>query len=66
MKAKTKNAKHALSQSFMNNSFGKKFHICAFRSHFWVLCADGPGGAQSPTAEEPPAPPESSDGKEGS
>uniref|UniRef100_A0A669DRI5 Uncharacterized protein n=3 Tax=Pseudocrenilabrinae TaxID=318546 RepID=A0A669DRI5_ORENI len=27
---------------------------------------DGPGGAQSPTAEEPPAPPESSDGKEGS
>lgn len=34
MKAKTKNARHALSQSFMNNSFGKKFHICAFRSHF--------------------------------
>ncbi|KAA8586055.1 hypothetical protein FQN60_007624 [Etheostoma spectabile] len=28
--------------------------------------ADGPGGAQSPTAEGPPAPPESSEGKEGS
>ncbi|XP_035848726.1 cAMP-dependent protein kinase inhibitor beta isoform X1 [Sander lucioperca] len=27
---------------------------------------DGPGGAQSPTAEGPPAPPESSEGKEGS
>ncbi|XP_047460123.1 cAMP-dependent protein kinase inhibitor beta [Mugil cephalus] len=27
---------------------------------------DGPGGAQSPTAEEPPAPPESSEGTEGS
>ncbi|CAB1456042.1 unnamed protein product [Pleuronectes platessa] len=27
---------------------------------------DGPGGAQSPTAEEPPAPPEGSEGKEGS
>uniref|UniRef100_A0A3Q4N6V5 Si:ch211-255i3.4 n=4 Tax=Pseudocrenilabrinae TaxID=318546 RepID=A0A3Q4N6V5_NEOBR len=30
------------------------------------LSLKGPGGAQSPTAEEPPAPPESSDGKEGS
>ncbi|XP_039977501.1 cAMP-dependent protein kinase inhibitor beta [Xiphias gladius] len=27
---------------------------------------DGPGGAQSPTVEEPPASPESSEGKEGS
>ncbi|XP_049890633.1 cAMP-dependent protein kinase inhibitor beta [Epinephelus moara] len=27
---------------------------------------DGPGGAQSPTAEGPPALPESSEGKEGS
>ncbi|KAM7372823.1 hypothetical protein PAMP_007719 [Pampus punctatissimus] len=27
---------------------------------------DGPGAAQSPTAEEPPAPPESAEGKEGS
>lgn len=29
-------------------------------------CTDGPGGAQSPSAEDPPAPPESSEGKEGS
>ncbi|KAK5855464.1 cAMP-dependent protein kinase inhibitor beta [Gymnodraco acuticeps] len=27
---------------------------------------DGPGGAQSPTAEGPPAPPEGSEGNEGS
>nr|XP_046274063.1 cAMP-dependent protein kinase inhibitor beta isoform X2 [Scatophagus argus] len=27
---------------------------------------DGPGGAQSPSAEEPPAVPESSEGNEGS
>ncbi|KAM6903712.1 cAMP-dependent protein kinase inhibitor beta [Anarrhichthys ocellatus] len=27
---------------------------------------DGPGGAQSPAAEGPPAPPETSEGKEGS
>lgn len=32
----------------------------------FCVCVDGPGGAQSPTAEEPPAPPEGSDGKEGS
>lgn len=30
------------------------------------LCTDGPGGAQSPSAEDPPAPPESSEEKEGS
>lgn len=35
--------------------------------HFMgFLCTDGPGGAQSPSAEEPPVLPESSEGKEGS
>lgn len=33
---------------------------------FPCLCTDGPGGAQSPSAEDPPAPPDSSEEKEGS
>lgn len=36
-------------------------------SHFFCpcLCTDGPGGAQSPSAEDPPAPPDSLEQKEG-
>ena len=36
------------------------------QSVFLGLFTDGPGGAQSPTAEGPPAPPEGSEGNEGS
>lgn len=37
-----------------------------FIEPYFLPCTDGPGGAQSPSAEDPPAPPESSEGKEGS